>query len=104
MTTIASLLGFFNICAGLLFVAALLTFLAGFIRYLILLGNDRRKDGLAMMYWGITILFVLVVLLGIVNTLQGPLAFLIGAGVALFIVFAILVSMGKEKKSEPKHE
>jgi hypothetical protein len=104
MTTITSFLGFFNICAGLLFVAAVLTFIGGFIQYLVVLGNEKRKDALATMYWGVTILFVLVVLLGIINTLQGPLAFIIGAGVILFITFAIIVVLSKPKEAEPEHK
>jgi hypothetical protein len=104
MTTIASLLGFFNICAGLMFVAAILAFLGGFIRYLVVLGTERRTEGLATMYWGITILFVLVVLLGIINTLQGQLSFLIGAGLALFIAFAIIALLARPKKAEEEHK
>jgi hypothetical protein len=104
MTTIATFLGFFNVCAGLMFVAAFLTFIGGFIRYLVVLGTERRNSGLATMYWGITILFVLVVLLGIVNTLQGPLFFINGGAVALFIIFAILVVLSKPKPPEPEHK
>ena len=79
-------------------------FIGGFIRYLILLGNDKRKDGLATMYWGVTILFVLVVIQGAINMLEGPLAFLVGVGAVLFAFFAVLALLSKEKKPEPEHK
>ncbi len=97
MTTFSTLLGFLNICAGLLLVASLIFFLGGFVRYLILLGTERRNLGLAMMFWGVTILFVLVVLLAVINILQGTLAFLLGIGIALFICFAIVISLARLK-------
>jgi hypothetical protein len=68
--TVSALLGFVNISAGIILVAALLPFFGGFIFYLVVLGNERRKNGLVLMVWGVLILFVLVVLLGIVKILQ----------------------------------
>ena len=93
--TASLFLGFFNICAGLMVVAAFLVFIGGFLRYLVVLGTDHRKEGLNYMVWGVTILFVLVVLLAIVNMLQGPLAFVIGIAIALFVCFAIVLSLAK---------
>jgi hypothetical protein len=97
MTTISTLLGFFNICAGIMLTAALLLFIGGFIRYLILLGTERRNLGLVLMFWGMTILFVLVVLLAIIDVLQGAFAFLLGIAIALLICFAIVIGLAKIK-------
>lgn len=94
--TLAIWLGFVNVCAGIMLVTALLTFIGGSIRYFVLLGTERRKDALATMFWGINILFVLVVLLGIVDMLQGPFIFVIGIGVLLFLVFAVVSSFAKK--------
>ena len=102
--TVSTFLGLLNICAGVMIVAALLVFMGGFIRYLVLLGTDRRAMGLELMLWGVTILFVLVVMLGIVNILQGPLSFIIGIGVIIFLAVVIATSVLKagKKPAEPE--
>ncbi len=102
--TFSTFLGLFNICAGLMVVAAFLTFAGGFIQYLVLLGTERRMEGLKLMFWGITILFVLVVLLGIINILQGPISFIIGIVAILFVCFVVVLSLGKGVKSNPPAE
>jgi asparagine N-glycosylation enzyme membrane subunit Stt3 len=96
MDTISTFLGFFNVCAGLLVVAAFLAFFGGFIRYLVVLGTERRKEGLKLMFWGITILFVLVVILGVINILEGPISFLIGVAIILFLCFVAVLSIGSK--------
>ena len=100
--TVSTFLGLFNICAGLMVVAAFLAFAGGFIQYLVLLGTERREKGLQLMLWGVTILFVLVVLLGVINILQGPIAFLIGVVAILFLCFVVLVSVSKSGGSGGK--
>jgi hypothetical protein len=102
--TVSTFLGLFNICAGLMVVAALLFFAGGFIQYLVLLGTERRREGLKLMTWGIIILFVLVILLGIINILQGPISFLIGIIAILFVCFVIVLAIGKSGGSGGKPE
>ena len=68
--TLSEFVGIFNIFVGVLLVVALLLFIGGFIQYLVRLGTERRADGLAYMKKGITILFVLVILLAIVQLIQ----------------------------------
>jgi hypothetical protein len=105
MDTISTFLGFFNIVSGVMLVGGLLLFFGGFMRYLVVLGTERRNQGLVLMTWGIAILFVLVVLLGIVNTLQGPLAFIVGMGIGIFVCVVIIVSFSKSggaSTSEPE--
>jgi hypothetical protein len=93
MPTISILLGLFNVFAGVMVVASFLAFMGGFVRYLVLLGTERRKEGLVLMVWGIVILFVLVVLLAIVNFLQGPLFFILAAAAAIFVCIVIVLSI-----------
>ena len=68
--TLSMFVGFFNLFAGLMLVGSLLSFVAGFGLYLVRLGTIYRKDGLDIMMWGVAILFVLVVLLGIAEIVQ----------------------------------
>jgi hypothetical protein len=68
--TVSRFVGFFNVFAGVMLVASLIAFVAGFGLYLVRLGTVYRKDGLDIMVWGIAILFVLVVLLGIAQIIQ----------------------------------
>jgi len=68
--TVSQFFGFFNIIVGLMLVASLLLFFGGFIAYLTRLGLENRMDGLKYMYYGISVLFVLIVLLAIVHYLQ----------------------------------
>jgi len=102
--TVSAFLGFFNICAGLLVVGAFLAFAGGFIRYLVVLGTEKRQEGLKLMMWGVNILFVLAVLLGIINILQGPLSFIIGIVVILFLCFVVVLALAKANKPSPPQE
>ncbi len=104
--TVATFLGLFNICAGLMIVAAILIFVGGFVQYLVLLGLEKRTEGLKLMFWGVTILFVLVVLLGIINILQGPIFFIIGVFIILFLCFVAVLALakaGKPSAAPPEH-
>lgn len=68
--TLSQFVGIFNIFVGILLVAAMLLFFGGFVVYLTRLGTERRADGLAYMKDGLTVLFVLIILLGIVQLIQ----------------------------------
>lgn len=99
--TITQVLSLFNVFAGVMLVVGILTFLGGFIGYLVLLGNEKRKEGLFVMVWGLAILFVLAILLGALKMLQGPLSFVIGMAVMIFLLVVIIVSLSKAGGSEP---
>ncbi len=99
--TVSQFLGLFNICAGLMVVVGIVLFLGGFVGYLVVLGTDKRKQGLYVMMWGITVLFVLAVILGVINMLQGPLAFLLGMGVIIFLAIVIIISISKFNSAPP---
>ncbi len=87
-------------------VAAFLSFIGGFLRYLILLGTERRKEGLVLMVWGVVILFVLVVLLGIIDILQGPFFFLLAMGLVIFLAIVAVLSIkpGSSEKPTADHQ
>ena len=46
---------------------SILAFVGGFVLYIIRLGTDRRREGLIIMEWGVTMLFVVVILIFILN-------------------------------------
>ena len=98
-------LGFFNICAGVMVVASIVAFGGGFIQYLVRLGTEERKEGLEAMAWGATILFVLVVLLGLINTLQNYFIMALGAFIVLFVILVAVAALnrgGTEEHAEAK--
>jgi cytochrome bd-type quinol oxidase subunit 2 len=106
-TTLSQIFGFFNIMVGLMLVAALLLFFGGFISYLTRLGLDNRVQGLRYMYWGLTILFVLIVLLGVVNYVQYHQAVvfaIVGVLVVIFVAWAVIkVSQASGNGDDEEH-
>jgi hypothetical protein len=102
--TVSQAFGFFNIFAGLMLVAGLLLFFGGFISYLTRLGLEGRVQGLRYMYWGETVLFVLILMLAVIHYLQfhPTIIFLIiGAIIVVFGSWAILqatASAGEEEE------
>jgi hypothetical protein len=68
--TLSQVFGLFNILSGIMLVAGFLTTGGGFVVYLVRIGNNNRVDGIQIMMWGVTILFVLIVLLAIVQLVQ----------------------------------
>ncbi len=67
---VSTIAGLFNILSGFMFVAAVSTFVGGIISYMVDFGNHERLKGIALMEWGVAILFTLVVFLGIVQFIQ----------------------------------
>jgi hypothetical protein len=68
--TLSAFFGIFNIVVGLMIVAAFVLFFGGFSAWLSRLGLESRLDGIKAMYYGTTILFVLIVLLAVVKFVQ----------------------------------
>lgn len=104
--TVSQAFGFFNILVGLMLVAALLFFFGGFIAYLSRLGLENRVQGLRYMYYGITILFVLVILLAIVHYLQFHPAVVFGIVAVLIVIFGAwaIVQASQEKSADHEEE
>jgi len=72
--SIGQVAGLFNIVTGLMVVAGITVFVGGFIEYLAHLGTDIRDRGIRMMEWGVVILFVLILVLGVVHLVQNIFA------------------------------
>lgn len=83
-------LAFLNLFAGVMLTLALVLFLGGFIMYLVRLGTwpTYREEAIELMKWGVTTLFVLVVILGVQQFLMRHLmvAVTIGALILIYIV------------------
>jgi cytochrome bd-type quinol oxidase subunit 2 len=84
-TGVPEIIGLFNIVVGFMFVCACLLFGGGLISYGVNFGNAERMQGIKLMEWGVATLFVLIVLLGVVQFLQGH------GGVANVIVAFIIM-------------
>lgn len=87
--------GVLNIIAGLMLVAAFLFFFGGLIAYLTRLGLEGRVQGLGYMHWGVTILFVLIIVLGIVRFVQfhpEVVYFLAAIVIVVFVAWAVVKS------------
>ena len=94
--SLGGLFGLFNVVAGLMLTAGLLMFFGGFVAYLTRLGLEGRSDGLRYMSWGVTVLFVLIILLAIVHYIQfnPTIVYWIFGFLALcFLTWAILTTM-----------
>lgn len=77
--SLAQVAGYLNILAGLMLLAALGMFLGGLGQWWAHLGLPARDEGIQWMRRGVTTLFVLVVLLGIVRFIQFHAQFALGA-------------------------
>lgn len=103
--TLSQIFGYLNILVGLIFVASVLTFAGGFVVYISRLHLPYRDWGIDIMSWGVTILFVLVVMLAFISFVQNHLSVVLGflAFVALlyigwFIVASIRTGAKKDEK------
>ncbi len=103
--TVAQAFGFFNILVGLMLVAGLLLFFGGFIAYLTRLGLENRLQGLMYMYWGLSILFVLIVLLGLVHYLQfhPTVVFTILAVIAVGFMAWAAIQISQQSGEDDEH-
>lgn len=106
-TSVSTVAGLFNIMAGFMFVAAVSTFVGGIISYMVDFGNHERLKGIALMEWGVAILFTLVVLLGIVQFIQNHqgtanviVATAVIIGVILIVFTVLMEAPPPEKKKE----
>lgn len=99
-------LGFFNIVVGLFLTAAIVSFGAGLTLYWTRYGTWPREDAFPFMTFGITILFVLSVLLAIIHFLvQNTSTALYIIAVVIFICLAgiilfLMKAGGGDKKDD----
>ena len=106
--TISQVVGLFNVAVGVMFAIAVTTFFGGLISYVVYFGNFEREKGVGIMEWGVSILFVLVVLLGIVGFLQNHagvtnvIAGLIVVVAVAWVVFTVATTEQAAPKEGPK--
>lgn len=103
---IGQLFGLFNIVAGLLLVAALLTFGGGLVSYFGRLALAKRDESLITMQWGVRLMFVLVLMLGIVEFIQLHTALvlqLLAVAVLIGLIYTIMLVVKSSGESEDKH-
>lgn len=105
---LALILGLFNIFVGLMLVASFLLMGGGFIAWFVRLGTNLtyRDEAIMYMKWGVTIMFVLVVLLAFVKFVQEHTAgamFLLGIVVVLAVIWLVLKVATAPKEEEGGH-
>jgi len=104
--TVTEILLFFNLFAGLMLTASLILFLGGFAMYLVRLGTypTYREDALVYMQWGVSVLFALIVLLGVQQFLLSHMKIAMVIGTLLLIALVIWAFMdeGGGHKEEKK--
>ena len=86
--TVSAAAGLLNVVAGLMLVAAFLLFFVGGVAYLSRLGLVGRVEGLHYMMWGVRVLFVLVIVLGVVQHVQN------NPNVVIWIVALVVMVFG----------
>lgn len=111
--TFVQAIEFFNVCVGLLLTFTIIVFGAGIIVYIARFGTwpSHRDAAIKVLEWGVTLLFVLVILLAIVQAFEhhtavalSILAFIILILIAWLVIWAASESGGKKdaKKEAPK--
>ena len=104
--SLGQLVGYFNILTGILLVVACLCFGSGFTVYIARFGLVGRELGIQQMSWGVTILFVLVILLWGVKFVQGnpkTAMTLVAVVVFLFIGRMVFAALAATKSDEKEH-
>ncbi|MDO8522161.1 MAG: hypothetical protein Q7S08_02650 [bacterium] len=104
--TLVRFFGFLNIFVGLFLTLALILYGAAVIVYFTRYGTPHRDESLKLVEVGLTILFILIVMLGIVQYFQshpGNMAYIIGTIVFVLVIGLVIYaySGGKEKKEQP---
>jgi len=101
--------GVFNIIVGLMLVVALLLFGTGLCLWYVRLGvwPGYRDEAIHIMQWGVSTMFVLVVLVGAVRLVQThpkEASFMVGALIVLAVAwFVVKVFASAQGEEEAKH-
>lgn len=98
-------LGYLDIFIGLFLAASVIMFTGALIVYFIRYGTAHREDVFPYMYWAITILFVVSVLLGFIHFFQKyTSALLYLLSIIVFILLAWLIIYVSAQKGEKKEK
>lgn len=104
--TLTQVIGFFHLAVGLLLTATLIVFLSGVWLWVARFNTwpSHRDTAIRVMEWGVVMIFVLILMLGIVNYIQKYpsvtlpiIAFIIVVAVAILIVR----NLAHKKKEAP---
>ena len=102
---VSQVLGMFNVVVGLMLVSSILLFGMGFGTWMVRLGRKDRDEGIDNMGKGLTVLFVLIVLLTIVQFFQKhtDAALYVIAFVFFIIIAAIVITIIRTPAKEEEH-
>src|SRR3989338_4533095 len=98
--------GFLNIFVGIFLTLALILYGAAFIVYTTRFGCPNRMESLDLIEWALSILFVLIVVLGVVQYFQrhpANMAYIIGTIVFVIVLWLIIYAYSGGKKKEAPH-
>jgi uncharacterized membrane protein len=108
--TLAWLAGLFNIFVGGMFVIACIIFMGGLVMWAVRLGvwPSNRDEAIHVMQWGVSTLFTLIVLLGIVEYIENNTETalkILGVIIVILIIWIVIKSGlfsggGEEKEHE----
>ena len=103
LPTTTQLLAFFNLFAGVMLTLSLILFIGGFIMYLVRLGTfpTYREEAIELMKWGLTTLFVLIVVLGVQQYLLSHLLVAVTIGALILIAIVIWAFAQTAEKPQP---
>lgn len=84
----------FDLFSGLLVAGSIVFFLGGFTLYLARLGRIYRTEGINLMQWGVSMLFLFILIVGLLRAykLYPGFFYFLAALVALYFVFRIIAS------------
>ena len=104
--TLVQFFGFLNVFVGLFLTLALILYGAAVIIYATRFGCPNRMESLDLIEWALSILFVLIVVLGVVQYFQrhpANMAYIIGTIVFVIVLWLIIYaySGGKKKEAPP---
>jgi hypothetical protein len=103
--TLPQFLGLLNVFVGLFIVASVLLFGSGLWVWAVRLGTIHRDVGVKLMEWGVVVLFVLIVLLGVARLIERhTVVVAYAAGIIVLIVIALFVLSALQKSAEKKKE
>jgi cytochrome bd-type quinol oxidase subunit 2 len=106
--TLVQFFGFLNIFVGVFLTLALILYGAAVIVYFTRYGTPHRDESLKLIEFGLTILFILIILLGVVQYFQshpGNMTYIVGTIIFLLVIWLIIYaySGGGKEDGSPKH-
>ena len=106
--TLTQFVGLFNVLVGLMLTVSILLMGAGWVMWVARLGTTPtyRDEAIHVMQWSVSILFVIVILLLLVQFVQRHTAtavYLLGFIILGFVAWAVLGAI-KEANKAPAHE